>query len=455
MLPEDVLLEIFDWYLDDNEFYNIEGWQPLVLVCPKWRNVVFGSPRRLNLQLFCTGKKPVRKILDIWPPFPIIISGYYRKITGEDNIVAALEHNDRVCRIHLQEVQSSLWEGILAATQEPFPALTDMELHTSAKEPLTVSDSFLGGSAPNLRYLHLSCVPFRGLPKLLSSATHLVTLHLLRIPHSGYISPEAMVTALSALTRLQKYCLEFLSPRSCPDRGRRRPPPPARSVLPALTEFIFAGVSEYLEDFVARIDTPLLDRLEIMFFRQVIFHTPRLAQFIGRTPNLMAHDEAHAIFSNFKAEFTLPRTIRGLKLEIECSESDWQLSMLAQICSSSLPPMSSLEHLYIHENEVNESLKPSWQDDIENVQWLELLHPFSTVKAIYLSRDIAARIAPALGELVGARATEVLLALQSLFLEELHPSGPVQEAIDKFVAARQLSNHPIVVSHWNRKQGKR
>ena len=458
MLPEDTLLELFDWYLDDNDFYNMEGWQTLVHVCRKWRNVVFGSPHRLNLQLFCTGKKPVRKILDVWPPLPIVISGYYRKITGEDNIIAALEHNDRVCRVHLQEVSSSLWEGVLETMQKPYPVLTDMELHTSAKEPQKVSDSFLGGSATNLRYLRLSCVPFPGLTKLLPSATHLATLHLSDIPHSGYISPEAMVTALSALTNLRKYSLQFRSPRSCPDRGRRRPPPPTRSVLPALTEFVFVGVSEYLEDFVARIDVPLLDRLETMFFRQLIFHTPRLSQFIGRTPNLMAHDEAHAIFSNFKAEFTLPRTIRGLNLEIHCSESDWQLSMLAQICSSSLPVqpvIPSLEHFYIHENEVNQSLQPRWQDDIENVQWLELLHPFTTVKALYLSRDIAARMAPALGELVGPRATEVLPALQSLFLEELHPLRPVQEAVDKFVTTRQVSNHPIVVSHWDRKLGKR
>jgi len=60
-----------------------------------------------------------------------------------------------------------------------------------------------------------------------------------------------------------------------------------------------------------------------------------------------------------------------------------------------------------------------------------------------------------LGELVGARAIEVLPAFQSLFLEELHPSKPVQEAIDKFVATRQLNNHPIVVSHWDRKRIKR
>ena len=52
---------------------------------------------------------------------------------------------------------------------------------------------------------------------------------------------------------------------------------------------------------------------------------------------------------------------------------------------------------------------------------------------------------------VGERAIEVLPALQSLFLEELHPSGPVEEAIGKFVAARQLAGHLIIVSHWDRK----
>jgi hypothetical protein len=34
-------------------------------------------------------------------------------------------------------------------------------------------------------------------------------------------------------------------------------------------------------------------------------------------------------------------------------------------------------------------------------------------------------------------------------LEELKPSGPVQEAIGQFVAARQLLGHPVAVSRWN------
>jgi len=41
--------------------------------------------------------------------------------------------------------------------------------------------------------------------------------------------------------------------------------------------------------------------------------------------------------------------------------------------------------------------------------------------------------------------TEVLPALQTLFLEEKLPSGPIQDAIGQFVAERQL---PITISHW-------
>ncbi len=63
-------------------------------------------------------------------------------------------------------------------------------------------------------------------------------------------------------------------------------------------------------------------------------------------------------------------------------------------------------------------------------------------------------IAPALQELIGERVTEVLPALQTLFLEEDHLLGPVQEAIGKFVATRQLAGHPIIVSHWDRENNR-
>ena len=140
-------------------------------------------------------------MLDIWPALPLFIMCFQ---TGSaDNIIAVLERSDRVCGIDLGHVQSSDLEIILAEMQQPFPELTDLSLYDTVGETVrVVPDSFLGGSAPRLEDLWLNRIPFPGLPKLLLSATHLVKLHIVRIPHSGYISPDVMVTALSTLTSL-------------------------------------------------------------------------------------------------------------------------------------------------------------------------------------------------------------------------------------------------------------
>ena len=106
-----------------------------------------------------------------------------------------------------------------------------------------------------------------------------------------------------------------------------------------------------------------------------------------------------------------------------------------------------LEDLYIFEYQYS---LPDWQDNIENTLWLELLHPFHSVKNLYLSEEFARRIVPALQELVGGRSTEVLPTLQNIFLEEVQSSGPIQEGIGRFVATRQVTSHPIAVSRWNR-----
>jgi hypothetical protein len=69
------------------------------------------------------------------------------------------------------------------------------------------------------------------------------------------------------------------------------------------------------------------------------------------------------------------------------------------------------------------------------------------VKNLYPSEHIAGRIVPALQELVGGRATEVLPTLQNILLEEDQPSGPVQKGIQQVVAVRQATGHPIAVSY--------
>jgi hypothetical protein len=337
-------------------------------------------------------------------------------------------------------------EKLSGAMQVPFPELIDLELAGSYGE-VVLPDSFLGGSAPRLRILTLDSIPFPRLPRLLLSATHLVELTLWAIPHSGYFSPEAMGTALSILTSLESFWLGFQSPLSRPDRATRLPPPPTRSALSILTYLYFKGDSEYLDDFVALIDAPRLDDLKISFFNDIVFYMPQLFKFICRTP-LKALEEGRVTFGGVTAVVKLKSASHGeLSVDISCRELDWQVSSLEQVCTSCLPPVSTLEDLYIEEGS---SSRAHWQDNIENAVWLELLHPFSAVKNLYLCKEFALRIVPALQESVGGRATEVLPSLQNIFLEGLQPSGPIQESIGKIVATRQTTSHPIVVSRWER-----
>ncbi|KAF8483353.1 hypothetical protein DFH94DRAFT_689846 [Russula ochroleuca] len=460
MLPEEVLLAIFDCLADGPPYAEkraIESWQSLVHVCRQWRRVVFGSPRRLNLRLVCTSRTPARDTLDVWPAFPLVILGNVFDTSGVNNIIAVLERSDRVCQIDLDFVPSSQLEKVSVAMQEPFPELTSLKLRSGDENDATVlvlPDSFLGGPAPRLRELWLSRIPLPGLPKLILSATHLVDLSLSDIPHSGFFSPEAMVAALSTLTSLEIFQLRFQSPQSRPHRASRRPPPLTRSVLPVLSQLIFEGVSEYLDDLAARIDTPRLERLYIDFFNQIVFDTPQLVQFICRAQMLKILEKARLTCSVDAARVMLsqqaPSYSPFIYVEVPCRELDWQISSLEQVFTLCLPPFSTLEDLYIDEDP-DPDRKPDWQqDNIENSLWLELLNPFTTVKNLYISEEFVRRIVPALQELVGGRTTGLLPALQNVFLEGLQPSGSVQEGIGHFTAMRRATGHPVAVSRWDR-----
>ncbi len=452
VLHDDVLLEIFDFYVRiSTGIWGVEAWQSLVHVCRRWRCLVFGSPRRLNLRLVCTLRTPARECLDVWPALPLIVDGTISS-TSVDNILVALGHRDRVCQIYLRQITPGLeWDKVLAAMQLPFPALTFLLLDVRYGEPaLVIPDTFLGGSAPRLRSFTLYTIPVPGLPTLLLSTTHLTELDFFGIPHSMYISPEAMATCLSTLFSLRTLTLKFLSSRSRPDSDGeiRRPPPMPRSVLPSLDRFCFKGASEYLEDLVARIDAFRLDFLFITFFPQMNFDTPHLVQFISRTPRFQEPNEAH-VSLNVDAQVRLlwaSDDYGRLSMEICCEDSESQPSSIAQVCTMCLPPLPTVEILRL--GVFNESLDSEleWRDDVENGQWLELLRPFTAAKSLYLSEEFQTDIASALQELVGGRTTEVLPFLQNIFLAGFEPSGAFQEAVAQFIAARRLSGHdPIAV----------
>jgi hypothetical protein len=363
--------------------------------------------------------------------------------SGTDNIIAALGQSNRVCHVDLSDLAGWQLEQVLAAMQVPFPELTDLWLSSYGETAPVNPDSFLDGSAPRLQNFSLSGIPFPGLPKLFLSATHLIRLRLTRIPHSGYISPEAIVALISELSSLGSLFLEFRSPQSGPDPETRRLPPSRRSVILALHRFHFKGVTEYLEDLVTGIDTSQLDNMEITFFNQIDFDTPRLAQFINCTPKLDKRDATVHFYDDHASVELSPGPLR---IGISCREPDWQLSSIEQVCNSSLHPLSTVEDLYIQ----HRYRQLVWKDDaIDNTLWLQLLLPFTAVKNLVLSKESAPGIAAALKNLVGGRITEVLPSLHNIFVEGLEPSGPFQENIRQFVAARQLPDHTITVSDWD------
>ena len=91
ILPDEALLEIFDFYLGETKWTT--SWHILLHVCRRWRLVIFGSPRCLNLQLVCTHKTPVRRTLDIWPPLPIVLRATTAQIWEK---ITSLRHSNTI-----------------------------------------------------------------------------------------------------------------------------------------------------------------------------------------------------------------------------------------------------------------------------------------------------------------------------------------------------------------------
>jgi hypothetical protein len=425
-LSDDVLLEIFFFYLElDEKYYDEDTWYTLVHVCQRWRYLVFASPCRLRLRLYCTNERQVKRMLNIWPELPIIIYACCgaSRLQGMTNIHAALKQRHRVCQFCIDLIPNSLLRKIAITKQ--LPALEELRLWSEDKNVPVLPDSFLEGSAPLLQDLWLSGIPFPSVPKLLSSASGLIDLYIWNIPPSGYISPEEIVASLCALTRLEAFSLGFRFPQPQVDQATLRPPL-THIVLPALVWLQFEGKSEYLEYIVSQIDAPRLGMVQIMFFNQPVFDTPRLRHFIGGIETFKSAHRATVDFSDdlihgqvcvklFRQSTTdgSDHRVPVLALRFSCIPLDWNLSSLARLCCSALPPLSTLEHLCFCDGQ------QYWHDSVESLQGLEFFRPFTSVKDLVLSTKIARLVAPAMGRLGADSATEVFPTLKNIFVEGL------------------------------------
>jgi hypothetical protein len=361
---------------------------------------------------------------------------------GLENLIAAFECRDRTSEIYIHRIDTPALEKVVAVMDEPFPILTDLWLRKTGNGLGPVlPETLLGGSAPSLRSLVLEDIPFPAFPKFILSATQIGRLHLYNI---GSFSPKVMTTCLAALPNLDHLSLGSRIFPYVP--VEKVPPPLTRVVLPALARLSFFVFSEYFEAFVARVDTPLLKGLHLSLSSPT-FDIPQFHNFVDRIESLGPFKQAgmEIFYGQIRMKLGSPTRF---ELKIGCPSVDpldWELSSMNQIFSHQLHLLSHVERLEIRgvpwafhglEPVINPSLL------------LELFRLFNAVHNLYVSEKLVATVTTILGELTVEMAMEVFPVLCNLYLEGLQSSGSVQDLINPFVASRQLSGHPVLLSSW-------
>ena len=360
-------------------------------------------------------------------------------------------------------------DEVLEKMKVPFPALTHLELkgpelpyEGDDHEGVFLPRGFLGGSVPCLQHLRFEAVKailFQELQILLLSARNLISLHLEDIPDGfGYISPEAMVRALAGSTKLRTLFINFRLPEEPPDSGeglehRRRPEPPTRAALPALTEFEFSGESAYLEDIVAQIDMPSVEDIKIYYVLPEL-DVHELSRFIGRTENLSL-----AQFRRARVKFNVEAAYCHIKLD-QAQGEHRQVHFLLAMSISDLEANRELDDLVTCMSRVLGQLTTALLSNVGHLSFkgqgahyeshnrlddsklLPLLHLFPAVEALYVSGVLARHIATVLENLDEERVSEVMPALRSLQIGNSY--GPVG-LTERFLSLRQLSGHPVAV----------
>ena len=476
-LPDSIFVEIFAFYL-----LSIPGghryttghaweWQLLVQVCQRWKQIIYGSPRYLDLHLPCSDETPFKN-LSRWPEFPLTLDYYiFPDVNGFvdiDDLMAALEQPDRVHFIDLRiEGPGSRVDEVLAKMKVPFPALRGLDLtgppSYDKREGIVLPRGFLGGSAPCLQYLSFEAVNallFQELHILLLSARNLISLQLEDIPKPGYVSPEAIVGGLAGLTKLRTLFINFRFPEETPNSNeglehRRRPEPPIRAVLPALTRFGFSGESAYLEDIAAQFDMPSIEVIDIEYFLPRV-EVCQLSRFIGRTENLYLAQFRHAkvyfgidaACSNIKLDHSQGerRQVR-FSLGVKIPDSDRHpaiddlVACMTRVLGQLTALLSNVRHLSLK----GDYGRQAWDEEcyhLDDSKLLQLLHLFPAVEALHVTGLLVEHIATLLDNIDEERVSEVMPALRSLQLG--NGDGPVRST-ERFLSLRQLSGHPVAM----------
>ena len=396
--------------------------------------------------LLLTNESPSIATLSHLPPLPLVID-YSDIKTGtaarknEDNINRGLQWHGHLRQVTIQAPSSSLRQW-LERMDKPFPRLMDVSLSSTTTEEmnLTLPETL---QAPDLRRLSLHGI---GLPigyPLLPSMTALSRLSLTHIGASSYFSPGRLVTQLQGLPYLEKLSIGFAIPIPLASNEQElisTPIPPV--TLPNLRLLSFRGVSVYLDNFVAQINTPLLERLHLAIFFELAFTLVNLTKFIHGTEGFECL-VARVIFNKDGASITAnpyeQRDIREIELRVKCERLDWQIDSAIQVCNALGRVLSSVEELSLDLD--TDGMPSDWEETLDSILWHELLLPFIGVKRLHIGSSLTFELSQALELVAGGLVLDFLLELQELDVQLAIDYA--KDAFSAFVATRESEGRPV------------
>jgi hypothetical protein len=383
------------------------------------------------------------------PPLPLVIDyvNEDRETTAEDGdaVLFALRHRDRVHRIRVL-MPASQSRKLMTAFDDEFPVLEYMyfgALPTSDPSGLILPDGF---RAPRLRHLVLLTFPFpMRSPPWLVTVAGLVTLSIQYIHPSTNCCPEDFFRQLALLPQLETLGISFSAVFTQRDVDAQlfRRPLVTDLKLPNLRWLGFRGISTYLEAVLPRMTTPLLEKLQLVFFDRPDVSIPHLLRFVGAERNLKFYSARFRFANNYVFVYVCPRegdpvyTFR-VNLGIPSTSLDEQVASTTEIFYQLRTMFSAIEHLTLEFRRFSEM-----GGEARGIRWDDLLRQFSNVKTLRLDNEFVGPVSRSLQVHGGGGAAMELLP--ELKVLEYPACRDIENSFDGFIDTREKAGLPVTV----------
>ena len=446
-LPDELLVEIFDWCRLDDEFRwnHRRRWHNLLQVCRRWRDVMIEWAIRLKIGFLCNPANPITTMPSGLIQIPLIIRFKYLypvPTRFRENLVLALQNRHRVYGI-----TTSNWGledlGLHEALDNAFPMLETFSLTESHAGQVLPLDFV----APRLRALHLRNIVVSTACLSLPNAMNLSSLRLEKI---SALPLRYLVESIASMPLLENISIGFVPYVPLPDAVMDLPSTQITcAVLPRLTRLIFAGFSTYLENLLTQISTPFLRDLRFTIFLMGIPSVVCLSAFLGTLQNLnfqtavMRYSGRYMTISYHpdRPSVSLPYAKFAIDRRNPGGDWDWETSML-QICSAVGPALSVVESLALELD-----LEGFHGPDImaQPMLWHTVIRPYVGVKTLTINGAFTAEISDALDPNSGTVITDLLPVLSEVVIVTPEPRDLVllKQPFSSFIDARRLSGSPI------------